>query len=86
MVKESQVIEIIELMKTAEFKNKHGEKFVIHSNGIYVFMSGDEVNAMVDDKKKVGKKYLPLFNPDFSIWNKEELYALGKALMELHKP
>ena len=76
---------MIDSMPSATFRNKHGEKFVIHSDGITVWMSGDEVNMMVDDKKKIGK-YINLFNPVFSVWSKEELFQLGSALMELHRP
>lgn len=80
---EKQADEVMSTMKTASFTNEHGEKFNIHTNGTFVFMSGDEVNAMVDDKHKIAGKYLPLFNEAFSIWDKEELNALGKALQEL---
>lgn len=80
-----EFIKMVDDLPKAEFKNKHGERFVLHSSGTSVYMSGDEVNAMVDDDKKIVKKYIPLFNPNFSIWSKEELYEIGKALMELHK-
>lgn len=75
--------------KTAEFQNIHGERFYIHTNNIMVFMSGDEVNAMVDDKYKMklnGQDMIHLFNPAFSIWSKDELYQLGKSLVKLNKP
>lgn len=80
-----QFIKMIDDLPKAEFKNVHGERFVLHSTGTSVYMSGDEVGAMIEDKHKIVKKYIPLFNPHFSIWSKEELYELGKALMELHK-
>ena len=75
-------------LKTGEFQNIHGEKFRIHTNGIYAFMSGDEVNAMVDDKHKFklnGEDMIHLFNPCFSIWSKDELNKLGRTLMDLTK-
>lgn len=78
-------IKMIDKLPKAEFKNEHGERFILHSSGTAVYMSGDEVNAMVDDKNKIAKLYLPLFSPHFSIWSSEELYKLGQALMELHK-
>jgi hypothetical protein len=68
-----------------KFVNKHGEVFRLYSNGISVFMAGDEVKAMVDDKKKFRGNYIGLFNPDFSIWSAEELHLLGKTLMEMHE-
>ena len=75
-------------LKTAEFQNIHGERFYIHTNHVMVFMSGDEVNAMVDDKHKMklnGQDMIHLFNPAFSIWSKDELNKLGRALMDLNK-
>lgn len=72
-------------MRTATFKNKHGEKFVIHSDGSNVLMSGDEVNMMVSPGHKFADKYIPLFNSHFGIWSPQELYELGKALQRLHK-
>lgn len=71
-------------MPSTRFKNKHGEKFTIHSNGMLTFISGDEVDAMVDPTKTIGG-YLQLFNPSFSIWTKEELLRLGESLIELNK-
>ena len=79
---DKQLTAYIKTMPSASFKNEHGEKFTIHSNGLTVWISGDEVNAMVDPKKTV-MGYLPLFTSAFSIWSKEELYLLGKALQEL---
>ncbi len=61
-------------IKMATFKNKHGEVFKLGSNGITVMMAGDETDNEV----------ISLFNPEFNIWSKEELYKLGKALMEMH--
>lgn len=62
-------------MKSRTFTNEYGEKFVVYTDGITAYMSGDETDG----------KTIPLFNPDFDIWNKEELYKLGKALMEMNK-
>jgi len=80
----SKLAEYIKDLKTVSFTNKHGEKFYIHSNGITVFMSGDEVNMMVDPKKTIDG-YLPLFSSSFGIWSADELYKLGDALKKLHK-
>lgn len=80
-----EAIGYIKGMKTVSFKNKHGEKFNIHSNGVNVFMSGDEVDAMVEPGKTLGG-YIPLFNEAFSIWSAEELAELGQALVDLHNP
>lgn len=85
MLTTDDFIKMIDKLPKAEFVNEHGERFVIHSTGSAVYMSGDEVNMMVDDKNKIVKKYIPLFSPHFSIWSKDELYKLGEALMELHK-
>jgi hypothetical protein len=68
-----------------EFVNEHGEVFKLYSNGISVFMAGDEVKQMVDDRKKFRGKYIGLFNNDFNIWSAGELYLLGKTLMEMHE-
>lgn len=84
-MKPDDFVKMIDKLPKAEFTNEHGEKFILHSSGTSVFMSGDEVREMVDDKEKIVKTYIPLFNPHFSIWSKEELYKLGQALMELHK-
>jgi hypothetical protein len=73
---ENVIMRLIKEMPSHYFKNEYGEKFTIYSGGTFVLMSGDETNNGI----------VPLFNPDFSIWNKYELYELGKALMELHKP
>lgn len=77
----------IAAMPSTSFKNEYGEKFTLHTNGVSVFMSGDEVNAMVDEKRfpKIDHKYINLFNPGFSIWNVIELDKLGKALQKLAK-
>jgi hypothetical protein len=66
------------------FTNEYGEKFTIYSNGITAYMSGDEVNAMVKPNKVICG-VIPLFNQNFDIWSSNELYQLGKALMELNK-
>jgi len=78
------VNKIIKALPSASFTNEYGEEFTVSSNSMVVFISGDEVDMMVDDDKKMGA-YIPLFNNNFSIWSKDELYKLGKALMELHK-
>lgn len=75
----------IESMKKVSFKNRHGEVFTIHCDGILTFMSGDEIDAMVEDDVKIADRYIPLFNERFNIWDKEELYKLGQCLMELNK-
>ncbi len=68
---------------TADFKNEHGEEFTIYSNGVMVFISGNEIDAMVDQQYKSQDGILQLFNEWFSIWNPEDLYLLGKALQEV---
>jgi hypothetical protein len=82
---QKEIKDYIEKMPHDVFVNEHGEKFVIYSNGINVFMSGDEINAMVDDKDKIAGKYVSLFNPAFSIWSASELYQLGAAIMYLNR-
>lgn len=78
-----EMTEAIESMRSASFENKHGEKFTIHTDGVLVFMSGDEVNAMVSSEYKIADKYLQLFNDPFTVWSAEELNKLGKALQEV---
>jgi len=75
----------IEKLDSHTWSNKHGEKFTIHSNGVMVWMSGDEVSAMVDPKHLTASKYLQLFSNHFGIWSADELYELGNALMVLAK-
>jgi hypothetical protein len=79
-----EMVEFIKSMPMVSFENEHGEKFNISSNGLTAFISGDEVNAMVDRTATIGG-FIPLFNQAFNIWSKDELYRLGKALMELNR-
>jgi hypothetical protein len=69
-------------MKKVSFKNSHGEKFNICTDGMTYWLSGDEVNAMVEPYKTIGG-YLPLFSSAFNIWSKEEIKELGLALVKL---
>lgn len=78
----TEMTRIIEKMPSASFENKHGESFTIHSDGITTFLSGDEVDAMVDAEKTING-YLPLFNDAFGTWSKEELHKLGEALIKV---
>jgi hypothetical protein len=82
---EDQVRKIIAEMPSKSFVNEHGEEFTIYSNGISVYMSGSEVDMMVDNKH-VFAGVIPLFNNHFNIWSDDELYKLGVALAELHAP
>ncbi len=62
--------------KRVKFTNKHGEKYeVIMVAGITIAIRGDETDW----------EYIPLFNSDFNIWSRDELYQLGKSIMELSK-
>lgn len=79
-----EVEDIIGKYPTASFTNNHGEKFNIHSDGIRVFMSGDEVRAMVREEAKIGEKYISLFSDAFNVWSNEELRKLGQVLQQLH--
>lgn len=79
------MVKVIEQLPHKEFKNEHGEKFVIHTNGVVVYMSGDEVNMMVDNKYKIGDKYIQLFNEQFGVWSPAELSGLGEVLQQLMK-
>lgn len=74
---------MIESYPSVKFANKHGEPFVIHSDGTVVYMSGSEVSSMVDPIFLIAGKYLQLFNPSFSIWNTDELEKLGAALQAI---
>lgn len=80
---QAQLARGIEQMPVVTFENEHGEQFSIHSDGSMVFMSGDEVNAMVADENKIADKFIPLFNDHFNIWNSTELSKLGEALQQL---
>lgn len=79
----SEIVTVIEEMPHAEFFNEHGERFVIYTNGTLVFMAGDEVDQMVDDKHKIEGKYMPLFNSHFNLWSADELVGLGRVLKTL---
>lgn len=80
------VQEQIRKMPSYTFKNKHGEEFKVYCNGKMAFLGGDEVRAMVQDKHKLAKHIILLFNPHFSVWSQDELYKLGQALMVLNAP
>lgn len=81
------VAEYIAKLPTAEFTNEYGERFTIHSDGVIVYMSGDEIGAMVNEKATIplenGDSCIPLFGPNFNIWNTKELKLLGLALGEV---
>lgn len=66
----------------SRFTNEHGEVFDIHSNGVTAFMSGSEVDSMVDDNKRF-EGYIPLFNPNFNMFSNEELFKIGNALQDV---
>lgn len=77
-----QMSQIVKSMPKSEFRNEHGEPFAIYSNGNSVFMSGTEVDMMVDEENKMDG-ILPLFNSSFNYWAKDELYKLGEALKDV---
>lgn len=77
-----EAVATIKTFPKAEFTNEHGEKFVIYSNGMGVYMAGDEVDQMVSDDKKV-VDIIPLFGEAFNVWDKDEIYKLGTALQTL---
>lgn len=58
---------------TATFTNRHGERFSISSNGVFVTFKGDETKW----------EMVRLFNPEFDIWSARELVLLGKALIKI---
>lgn len=78
------IAEYIRKMPQVSFLNEHGEKFTLYSNGISVFMEGDEVDMMVDNKNKI-EGIIQLFSPAFNIWSANELVKLGEAIKELGK-
>ncbi len=80
---DNEFAKLVDEMKVASFANEHGEKFNVHYNGVIVFLSGHEVNAMVRDEDKLAGKYLPLFNSHFDVWSADELKKLGQALIEV---
>lgn len=81
------VAEYVAKLPVAKFTNDYGEKFGIHSDGVVVFLSGDEVRAMVREEVTIplenGDSCIPLFGPNFNIWSKGELFKLGQALKEV---
>lgn len=81
---EAAVKEVKKNSPSARFKNEHGEKFVIYSDGVFVLMGGDEVESMVREENKHGG-LINLFNEHFSIWSADELYKLGAALQRVAK-
>ncbi len=60
----------------AKFKNVHGELFEVYLLDNTVYFSGDETDWYLTN----------LFNDEFNIWASEELYELGKILVERYKP
>jgi hypothetical protein len=76
---EMKALPLIRDWETEEFKNVHGERYVIHSNGYLVLLSGDEV-SFNDGKSKSEDGVINLFNEDHCIWNPSELILLGRAL------
>lgn len=82
---EKDILKYIETLPVKSFKNEHNERFNIHLHPIGILMSGDEVDMMVEDKYKIGGKYIQLFNPHFSVWGTDELNKLGETLQELTK-
>jgi hypothetical protein len=82
---DSEFKNMVDNMPNAEFKNANGDKLFIHSSGTKVFMRSDEVKKMLDGRNKIVKTYIPLFDRHFNTWTKEELYQVGKAIMEIHK-
>ena len=82
-LKEAELAEMISHLPSVDFENEHGESFRIHSNGIRTFMSGSEVDMMVDPELKIMGKYIELFNESFNIWNVFELEKLGESLVKL---
>lgn len=81
---DQELVDYIKGMRLVTFKNAAGEKFNVHSNGVTVMLSGDEVDSMVADELKIDGKYIPLFNSAFGIWQADELRQLGQALKDLH--
>lgn len=79
---EFDVEEAIKRLPSSTFVNEHGENFTVYSDGITAILGGDEVDAMVDGKKKL-YGMVCLFNDAFSIWSAEELYKLGDALKDV---
>lgn len=55
------------------FVNEHGEMFSIWMSDVAVYIAGDETDGEV----------INLFNEDFSIYSREELAEIGKALINL---
>lgn len=82
LMSSKELASAIRKMRSISFENEHGENFIIYSDGLSVYMEGDEVNAMVDPKYTVDG-ILPLFGSHFNIWSRDELYALGCAISEL---
>ena len=68
------------------FKNEYGEQFNLYCNGTTAFIGGSEIRIMAADYTKIGKEIMPLFNPSFNVWSRDELYKLGEGLMTLNRP
>lgn len=73
IIPQKELHEMINRLPHQKFVNEHGEAFTVSSNGVQVFIEGDETDGEV----------LDLFNSEFNIWSSEELYKLGIALQGL---
>lgn len=79
-----EMVKHIRSFPTTTFKNKHGEEFTLHTNGSMVFISGSEIEMMVDPDDTIDGM-LPLFSDHLNIWGRNELYKLGEALQKISK-
>lgn len=74
-ITKKEILNFIRKLPSTTFKNEFGEEFKIYSSEITVFIKSTETDDQI----------IPLFNENFSIWSREEMYKLGKAIMELNK-
>lgn len=56
----------------SSFTNEYGEEFRVYNAGITIYIQGDETDWDI----------INLFTGNFSIWSKDELSKLGKAIAE----
>ncbi len=78
---------VIRSLPAFVFKNEHGEQFNIYADSTTVYIGGSEVEMMVPySTSKIGDDIICLFNHNFNIYTREEMYRIGEGLMALYAP
>lgn len=83
----AKFLEKLETFPQVEFRTKpHNQLFKVYCDGESVWVRSDTILNGVNREHKIDDDLINLFNKGYRSWNRDELYKLGKALMELNKP